>query len=50
MKKKIQITGIVLLVQTIVWLVFTIISMSQVDSGWGKADYVKWVADPEELC
>jgi hypothetical protein len=47
MKKRIQITGIVLLVQTIVWLVFTIISMSQVDSGWEKADYVKWVANPD---
>ena len=46
-ENKIKTTSIILLVQTVIWLVFTGLSMSQVDSSWTSADYVNWVSNPD---
>lgn len=43
----IKVASIILLVQTIVWLVFTGLSMSQVESTWTNIDYVNWAANPD---
>lgn len=51
MDKQIQrmacITSLILLVLTIVWIVFTGISMSQVKASWSDYDYLKWVSNPD---
>ena len=44
---KIRISAIILLVQTVIWLVFTILSMSQVQSNWSNLDYISWVSSPD---
>lgn len=46
MYKNIKIVSILLLIQTVVWLILTIISMSDIKSNWTTADYVKWVSNP----
>jgi len=46
-QKKIKITSIILVVQTVIWLVFTGISMSQVESSWTSVDYVNWASNPD---
>ena len=46
-ENKIKATSIILLVQTIIWLVFTGFSMSQVDSSWTNKDYVNWASNPD---
>ena len=46
-QSKIRITSIILLVQTVIWLVFTGFSMSQVESSWIYSDYVIWASNPD---
>ncbi len=41
---KIRVTSIILLIQTLLWIVFTALSMSQVESSWTYADYVSWAS------
>jgi hypothetical protein len=47
MEKKLRTVSILLLFLTIVWLVFTAISMSGVGPEWGDEDFVRWVSDPD---
>ncbi len=44
---KVRITSIILLVQTVIWIVFTGVSMSQVESTWTYTDYVSWASKPD---
>jgi hypothetical protein len=46
-ESKVRLTGIILLIQTIAWLICTIISMSQVQASWSNIDYIKWVSKPD---
>ncbi|MGF1585627.1 MAG: hypothetical protein ACFCUM_09920 [Bacteroidales bacterium] len=46
-QNKIRVTSLILLVQTVIWLVFTGVSMSQVESSWTSEDYVDWASDPD---
>ncbi len=39
--------SIALLIQTVIWLIFTIISMSGVKSDWKNADFVRWASHPD---
>ena len=45
--RKLKITSLVLLIQTILWVIFTGISMSQVESGWNNIDFIRWAAQPD---
>ena len=45
-QKNIKVVSILLLIQTVIWLVFTIISMSDVKPNWTTMDYVRWVSEP----
>ncbi|AEV27923.1 hypothetical protein SpiGrapes_0059 [Sphaerochaeta pleomorpha str. Grapes] len=44
---KLRISTVFLLFQTIVWLVFTFISMSQVKSEWTSGDFLRWASHPD---
>ena len=44
---KIKLTSIILLVQTVIWVILTGISMSQVDTAWTYTDYVRWASKPD---
>lgn len=44
---KIRVTSIILLVQTVLWIVFTGFSMSQVESTWNYTEYVIWASKPD---
>jgi hypothetical protein len=46
-KKAIRIAAAVSTLQTIVWVIFTAISMSQVKREWTNADYITWVSKPD---
>jgi len=46
-QRKIKIASMILLIQTIIWVIFTGISMSQVSSSWTNSDFIKWVAKPD---
>ena len=46
-QRKLKITALILLILTIIWVVFTGISMSQVKSSWNNSDLIKWVASPD---
>jgi hypothetical protein len=46
-QNKIKVTSLILLFQTVIWLVFTGFSMSQVESSWTYNDYVSWAANPD---
>ena len=46
-QKYVKITAIILLVLTIIWLIFTIISLSAVKSSWNDSDYLGWVSNPD---
>jgi hypothetical protein len=46
-QNRIKATSIILLIQTVIWLVFTGLSMSQVESTWTYTDYVKWASNPD---
>jgi len=46
-QNKIRISSFILLLQTIIWLVFTIFSMSQIQSTWSNIDYISWVSHPD---
>ena len=46
-QNKIKVTSIILLIQTLLWLVFTGFSMSQVESTWTCTDYVYWASNPD---
>ena len=45
-QRQVKITAILLLILTIIWLIFTIISMSEVKSSWNDLDFIKWVSHP----
>ena len=45
-ERRIKVTAILLLILTIIWLVFTIISMSEVKSSWNDIDFIKWISHP----
>jgi hypothetical protein len=46
-QQKIKIASFILLIQTIIWIIFTGISMSQVNSSWVDSDFIKWAANPD---
>jgi hypothetical protein len=46
-QQKIKIASFILLIQTIIWVIFTGISMSQVNSSWVDSDFIKWAANPD---
>lgn len=46
-QKSIKMVSIALLIQTVIWLIFTIISMSGVKSDWKNADFVRWASHPD---
>lgn len=47
LQSKVRFLGIIVLLQTIIWIAFTIISMSQVNSTWSSQDFVQWVSRPD---
>jgi hypothetical protein len=46
-QNRIKVTSIILLVQTVIWIVFTGFSMSQVESTWTYTDFVTWASKPD---
>ena len=46
-QKYIKIIALVLLIQTIIWVVLTYLSLSQVQTDWNNTDFLKWVANPD---
>ena len=46
-QNRIRVTSIILLIQTVIWLVFTGFSMSEVESTWTYTDYVNWASKPD---
>jgi hypothetical protein len=46
-QNRIRVTSIILFVQNVIWIVFTGLSMSQVQSAWTYIDYVNWAANPD---
>lgn len=46
-QRHLKITAIILLILIIIWLIFTIVSMSEVKSSWNDSDFVKWVSSPD---
>jgi len=46
-QNRIRVTSIILFVQTLIWIVFTGFSMSQVESTWTYTDYVTWASKPD---
>jgi hypothetical protein len=45
--KIIRSVSIFLAIQTLIWMIFTLVSMSQVKPGWADSDYVKWASKPD---
>jgi hypothetical protein len=46
-KKAIRIAAAFSTLQTIIWVIFTVISMSQVKREWTDAEYIIWVSKPD---
>ncbi|MEN8201431.1 MAG: hypothetical protein ABFS28_02470 [Bacteroidota bacterium] len=46
MIKPIRITGLILFLLTLLWVVLMGLSTIAIEPGWGPVDYVKWVSEP----
>lgn len=46
-QQSIKKSALLSMVLTIIWVIFTAISMSQVKPSWSDLDYLKWVSNPD---
>jgi len=46
-EKNLRITAFVALLLTVTWIIFTGISMSQIQPSWSDIDYLEWVSQPD---
>lgn len=46
MIRKIRITGLILFILTLLWVILMIFSTSAIEPGWSPVDYVEWASQP----
>lgn len=47
LQKEVKNAAFILMIFTIIWLILTGISMSQVESSWSDTEYLRWVSKPD---